>query len=62
MALCPTHIKMKSFFLLFFFFFEISSQEIFTIEIDGSNLPDDNGTIIEGKRIFLENCKECHGH
>ena len=53
---------MKLFFLLFFFFFETSSQEIFTIEVDGSNLPDDNGTIIEGRRIFLENCKECHGH
>ena len=24
-------------------------------------MPDDSGTITEGQKIFLENCRECHG-
>ena len=36
-----------------FFYFDCTSQEIITIEIDGSNLPDDSGTFIKGKEIFL---------
>jgi hypothetical protein len=39
-----------------------SSQEIITIEIDGSNLPEDSGTSSKGKEIFLENCSKCHGY
>ena len=61
MVMYFTHIKVKVVLIFFFFFTEILSQEIFTIEIDGSNLPDDSGTITEGQKIFLENCKGCHG-
>ena len=45
-----------------FFYFDCTSQEIITIEIDGSNLPDDSGTLSKGKEIFLENCSNCHGY
>ena len=45
-----------------FFYFDCTSQEIITIEIDGSNLPDDSGTFIKGKEIFLESCGNCHGY
>ena len=61
MVMYLTHIKVKVILIFFLFFTEISSHEIFTIEIDGSNLPDDSGTITEGQKIFLENCKGCHG-
>ena len=45
-----------------FFYFDCTSQEIITIEIDGSNLPDDSGTLSKGKEIFLESCSNCHGY
>ena len=45
-----------------FFYLDSSSQEIITIEIDGSNLPEDSGTSSEGKEIFLKNCSNCHGY
>jgi cytochrome c len=50
-------------FVFIFFYFSISSQELIeTIEIDGSNLPDSQGTIIEGERLFLNYCSNCHGN
>jgi len=45
-----------------FFYLDCSSQEIITIEIDGSNLPDDSGTLSKGKEIYLESCSYCHGY
>ena len=45
-----------------FYNLDCSSQEIKTIEIDGSNLPEDSGTSSKGKEIFLENCSNCHGY
>ena len=53
MVMYLTHIKVKVILIFFLFFTEISSHEIFTIEIDGSNLHDDSGTITEGQKIFL---------
>ena len=35
-----------------FYNLDCSSQEIITIEIDGSNLPEDSGTLSKGKEIF----------
>ena len=49
--------------LLFtFFHLESPSHEIITIEIDGSNLPDDSGTWRKGKEIYLKSCSNCHGY
>ncbi len=45
-----------------FFYLDSSSQEIITIEIDGSNLPNDIGTWSKGKEIYLKNCSNCHGY
>ena len=45
-----------------FYNLDCSSQEIITIEIDGSNLPEESGTLSKGKEIFLENCSNCHGY
>ena len=44
------------FLILFvtFFGFDGYAQEIITIEIDGSNLPDDIGTLSKGKEIYLK--------
>ena len=52
------------FLILFvtFFGFDGYAQKIITIEIDGSNLPEDSGTSSKGKEIFLENCSNCHGY
>ncbi len=49
-------------FCYFFLFLICTSQEIITIEIDGSNLPDDSGTLSKGKEIFLKSCSNCHGY
>ena len=45
-----------------FFYSDCTSQEIITIEIDGSNLPDDRGTFSKGREIYLESCSKCHGY
>ena len=52
------------FFILFVTFFCLDgfSQEIITIEIDGSNLPDECGTLSKGKEIYLKSCSKCHGY
>jgi Cytochrome c, mono- and diheme variants len=49
-------------FFITFFYLNSFSQDIITIEIDGSNLPDDKGTVSEGKKIYLESCSNCHGY
>jgi len=51
--------------ILIFSFFLNSSvicNEIITIEIDGSNLPETQGEVLKGKKIFKKNCSECHGY
>ena len=45
-----------------FFYLDSYSQEIITIEIDGSNLPDESGTLSKGKEIYLKSCSKCHGY
>ena len=52
------------FLILFvnFFGFDGYAQEIITIEIDGSNIPDESGTWSKGKEIYLKNCSNCHGY
>ncbi len=47
---------------IYIFSFHCISNEIYTIEIDGSNLPNTEGDVIEGKRIFSQVCSQCHGH
>ena len=49
-------------FLIIFFSFQCFSNEIYTIEIDGSNLPNGEGTINDGKKLYSKNCSQCHGH
>jgi cytochrome c len=55
---------MYKFFIFFLFILPsiCSSDDITTIEIDGSNLPNSSGEVKEGKRIFALICSECHGH
>ena len=48
-------------FLIIFFSFQCFSNEIYTIEIDGSNLPNGEGTINDGKKLYSKNCSQCHG-
>tara|TARA_B000000532_G_scaffold5893_1_gene4579 strand:- start:765 stop:1220 length:456 start_codon:yes stop_codon:yes gene_type:complete len=52
------------FFILFVTFFCLDgfSKEIVTIEIDGSNLPDESGTLSKGKEIYSKSCSKCHGY
>ena len=49
-------------FIVTFFYLDCTAQEIITIEIDGSNLPDDIGTFSKGREIYLESCSKCHGY
>ena len=49
----------------FFFilvFFNCFSNDIYTIEADGSNLPSGSGTVLMGKKVYKNNCVKCHGH
>ena len=57
-------IEYVFFFILFVTFFCLDgfSKEIITIEIDGSNLPDESGTLSKGKEIYLKSCSKCHGY
>ncbi len=48
-------------FLIIFFSFQCFSNEIYTIEIDGSNLPNGEGSINDGKKLYSKNCSQCHG-
>jgi len=48
-------------FVIIFFSFQCFSNEIYTIEIDGSNLPNGEGTINDGKKLYSKNCSQCHG-
>ena len=48
-------------FLIIFFSFQCFSNEIYTIEIDGSNLLNGEGTINDGKKLYSKNCSQCHG-
>ena len=62
---CFSHLLNMFFFIIILvtlYNLNCSSQEIITIEIDGSNLPEDSGTSSEGKEIFLKNCSNCHGY
>ena len=47
---------------IFFFYSNLQCKDIITIEIDGCNLPNDNGSIELGEKIYKKNCSECHGY
>ena len=47
---------------IFFFYSNLQCKDIITIEIDGSNLPNANGSIEVGEKIYKKNCSECHGY
>ncbi len=44
------------------FYSSVICNEITTIEIDGSNLPETQGEVSSGKKIFKINCSTCHGY
>ncbi len=62
------HGKLKQMVMLnilifsFFFYSTVICNEITTIEIDGSNLPETQGEVLRGKKIFKKNCSKCHGY
>ena len=49
-------------YLIIFFSLQCFSNEIYTIEIDGSNLPNGEGKISDGKNLYSKNCSHCHGY
>ena len=55
-------VKLNIFIFSFFFNSIVVSNEIITIEIDGSNLPETKGEVLRGEEIFKENCSKCHGY
>ncbi len=62
------HGKLKQMVMLnilifsLFFCSSVICNEIITIEIDGSNLPETQGEVFKGKNIFKKNCSKCHGN
>ena len=55
-------VKLNIFIFSFFLNSIVVSNEIITIEIDGSNLPETQGEILRGEKIFKKNCSKCHGY
>ena len=55
-------VKLNIFIFSFFLNSIVVSNEIITIEIDGSNLPETQGEVLRGEEIFRENCSKCHGY
>ena len=55
-------VKLNIFIFSFFLNSIVVSNEIITIEIDGSNLPETKGEVLRGEEIFKENCSKCHGY
>ena len=55
-------VKLNIFIFSFFLNSIVVSNEIITIEIDGSNLPETQGELLRGEEIFKENCSKCHGY
>jgi len=55
-------VKLNIFIFSFFLNSIVVSNEIITIEIDGSNLPETQGEVLRGEEIFKENCSKCHGY
>ena len=55
-------VKLNIFIFSFFLNSIVLSNEIITIEIDGSNLPETRGEVVRGEKIFNENCSNCHGY
>ena len=55
-------VKLNIFIFSFFLYSTAISNEIITIEIDGSNLPETKGEVLRGEEIFKENCNKCHGY
>ena len=55
-------VKLNIFIFSFFLNSIVVSNEIITIEIDGSNLPETQGELLRGEEIFRENCSKCHGY
>ena len=55
-------VKLNIFIFSFFLNSLVVGNEIITIEIDGSNLPETKGEVSRGEKIFKENCSKCHGY
>ena len=55
-------VKLNIFIFSFFLNSIVVGNEIITIEIDGSNLPETKGEVLRGEKIFKENCSKCHGY
>ena len=55
-------VKLSIFISSFFLYFSAISNEIITIEIEGSNLPETKGDVLRGEKIFKDNCSTCHGY